>query len=470
MQSQVPKGPCRICQDSSIENFVSRCRDFGWGYKRVYRELKKAGFELGRAEVQNHCSHAVRNVMSSIDDAEANAEAVVTLDYFAARGIELPPEGWKIVAGTISEKGADGETHWIRVKPESEDDDERVEIRQAEPIVISDVRPSFTVFVPGDWQTWLITPDAQFGYWRAFDDSFHSIHDERCFDLAHQIAWIVAEDEGLFGWLDVGDFVDNAAPSRHNPTTIDLSVKCINKGLNRASAELAKRRFVVGPEGKVVVLGGNHDIRFRTKANQEQPYLVGLKRAGDPEEEHPVMSVPYLVRARDYDVEWIPSWPQVYRKLNSNLVAFHAPAYGSKALDTSRKIAAKVHSSVVFGHTHRREALAENIETSKGNRTLEIWSDGTFARTDGSTPSQNNSFDDYGDRQLVGSMPEELGMLSEAWHQGLSVVHVERSGRERFSVERVAIWDGWCSFRGRQLQSSVDEEGIPVTNEVLAAA
>ena len=208
-------------------------------------------------------------------------------------------------------------------------------------------------------------------------------------------------------------------------------------------------------------MDGNHTWRWQAKANQEMPWLVGMHRPGDPEDEHPYWSIPYLLRCRDYGVEWVPSWPSAYRQLNSNLVAFHAPAYGSKALDTARKIAAKVHASVVHGHTHRREALAENIETVEhGVRTLEVWSDGTLARTDGGLPSARNVFDEYGARMTVETTGSaKVGMLSENMHAGCSIVHVETTGRQRFSVERIAFWGGFAQWRGDTYESFVDVEG-----------
>jgi 3',5'-cyclic AMP phosphodiesterase CpdA len=291
---------------------------------------------------------------------------------------------------------------------------------------------------------------------------WHTIHDERCFSLGHQIAQHVAETEGLHGWLDVGDLADLAAPSRHNPTAIDIRVEGLNKTWQRLSEEFALRRFVVGEKGELVVLSGNHDLRLSSSAAQKEPWLVGMRRADSVGDEHPVLSVPYLSRAQDYGVEWVPSFPSGYRKLNSNLVAFHSPSYGSKALETARKIAAKVHMSVYHGHTHRREALAENIETDRGARTLEIWSDGTWARIDGSLPGASSTRDEYGNRLMAGRLVnEKWGVLTPSMHQGLSIIHVEVGGRERFSAERIAFWDGWAQFRGKEFASAVDAEGNP---------
>ena len=115
---------------------------------------------------------------------------------------------------------------------------------------------------------------------------------------------------------------------------------------------------------------------------------------------------------------------------------------------------------MVHGHTHRREALAENIETVKGARTLEIWSDGTWARVDGSLPASNNAHDEYMNRIIPAMLPNNQGVLGPNMHQGMSVLHVEIGARERFSVERIAFWDGFAQFRGQTFQASCDVEGV----------
>ena len=453
----VLEGACRICAEPKATVAAASLREEGAGYKKVWRTLNPI-WGFGRDEVQRHCTHVERVLLTSIGEAEDRGVAV-TDSYFTTRGIELPPDDIHWVAATVEERGPNGARHWVRIKPEiDEDPEDRVEIRQAEPINLPP-SPSPTILVKGNWATWISTPDVQIGYWKDSEGGWHTIHDESALNIVHQIAEAAASSEGLHGWLDQGDFMDLAAPSRHNPTTIDLHVDGLNLSTARASEELARRRWLVGEEGEVIVMGGNHDIRLPKRAASEMPYLVGLKRAGDPDDEHPMLSVPYLVRARDYGVEWVSSYPGGYRILNSNLIAFHAPAYGSKALDTSRKVAARIRASAVVGHIHRRESLAENIATLRGTRTLEIWSDGTLARIDGSLPAGDSTYDNSMNRVTAPSLPETQGLLGPNMQQGCSIIHVETGGRERFSAERIAIWDGWAQWRGTEFQSTCDVEG-----------
>lgn len=463
---------CKLCgqADFRVQDIITACREQGWGYKKTYRTLTAAGHDVSRSQVQVHLGHLERTVMSAIASAE-DAGLEVDSGFFARHGIELPPDGTVWVAATVEQRGVDGEKHWVRIKPEIplEAIEDRIEIRQAQPVVVEGKRPTLTILNKGNWATWLINPDLQIGYWKTSTGDWLTTHDERCFSVGHQIAKAMADSEGLHGWLDLGDFLDLAAPSRHNPTVIDLHVDGLNKTIQRGSEELARRRWLVGEEGEVVVLGGNHDCRLPKATSTQMPYLVGLRRADDPEDEAPMLSVPYLVRARDHGVEWVPSFPNSYRRLSGNLVAVHAPAYGSKALDTARKISALIHASVVFGHTHRHEAISHSIETRHGPRTFDLWSDGCWARTDGSVPSAKSTYDDYMNRLTRQNLPDKVGLIGENWHQGFSFVHVETGGRERFSVERVAIWDGWAQFRGVQFEADCDENGAPLTQLVEAA-
>ena len=57
-------------------------------------------------------------------------------------------------------------------------------------------------------------------------------------------------------------------------------------------------------------------------------------------------------------------------------------------------------------------------------------------------------------------LPNNQGVLGPNMHQGMSVLHVEIGGRERFSVERIAFWDGFAQFRGQTFQASCDVEGV----------
>lgn len=468
--NQVEIGPCPICENPALASFADEHRQAGHGYRRTWRMAKlMLGSQVGKHQFQRHfsqCSDRSGSAVYGVGDAQDAAEALVDIeDYFTAHGITLPPDGWKVRAATVTEKDGNGNPNWVRIAPETPDEDERIEIRQAEPVIVQGPAPSPTVFMRGQWETWITTPDLQCGYWMDFDGNWHSTHDERAVDLTHQIARAVADSEGLAGWLDVGDYLDVAAFSTHKNGPGDMSVHALNKATQRGSDIAGIRRHILGPEGKLVILDGNHPIRMANQANNLMPWIVGLKRADDPEDEYPVLSVPFLCRFRDHGVRWINGYPGGYYRVNSNLVGMHAPVYGSQALATARKLSAVIKMSVVHGHTHRREALAVNDETDKGMRTYEIWSDGALCRVDGSVPSAKSSYNDKQDRIIASMLPDDEGLLSENWHAGLSVVHVDQSEKGLFSREAITIWGDWCMYRGVEFQATVDVEGNQLNGE-----
>lgn len=449
---------CKICDDPQILAIFNDLHAAGWGRDRIWVAVREYG--VGKHTVAKHKGHTFTNVMSSIERAIDSAEVEVSEDYWDAHGIAKPPPGTKWVAATVVDKGPSGAS-WMRIRPiEEETEETRVEIRQAQPVTVEGKRPSLTLLTKGDWRLWAIVPDGQEGYWVDNEGTLRPTHDERAFDLGHQIISWMANREPLYGIGDCGDFLDLSAPSRWDPAVGDSSVRVINATLQRASEELAWRRWVVGDEGRVVVLSGNHDDRLRQFLTKSAGWLVGLRRPGDEEDEWPVLSVPYLVRAKDYGVTWVENFPGSYFKLNDNLVVMHSPALSSRPLDTAKRIANTIHASVIHGHSHRAERASFNLETTdKGVRTFTVWSSGCWARIDGALPSGKNSYNSYGDRIVANSLGSEVGYLSENMHQGFDFVWVEQGGSQRWSAEHIEFWGSWAQFRGHEFYASVDIEG-----------
>jgi hypothetical protein len=463
--------PCLLCTDPALRKFVSELRGQGHGYKYIWRVLNEdAGCTIGHHKVQAHCAHVEaeavgghfdgdENGMRAIGQIEDEAKEV-TLDWFEKNGIEIPPG---FVAGTIEVKVGD-KRHWLRVKPLTPPSD-RIEVRQAEPIIVQGPRPSPMLFVPGNWRLYAVLPDGQIGYWMDSRGRLRPTHDERSFDLGHQIISWMADQEPIYGIADCGDFLDLSAAGRWDPTFIDTNVQAINHSFQRAAQELAWRRWIVGDDGRVIVLSGNHDLRLQTFANKAGAWLVGLQRPGE-EDDWPIFSVPYLVRSKEYGVEWVENFPGSYYKLNDNLVVMHSPRLASKPLDTARQIATTIHASVVHGHSHRSERASFNLETTeKGVRTFTVWSSGCWARIDGGLPSGRNSRTSFGDRIVATDGSSQVGTLSENFHQGFDFVWVEQGGRQRWSAEHVDFWGPWAQFRGREFHAVVNVEGDPVVEQ-----
>lgn len=364
----------------------------------------------------------------------------------------------------------------VPVKPS-----ERAEVRQAKPVVVRMPKPPrpLTVIKRRSWQTWMVSPDEQIGYSRAERGGFlhelpngerirvHTTHDERWFALGHQIAAAVSADGGLHGWASPGDLADAAAFSRWDPATGDTDAEVVNLGLDRTHREMAARRQVVGPDGELLVAGSNHDERFEKFAASVQKHggrLVGLRRPGDPDDEHPMMTLPYMIRAHELGVEWVYGYPSVYRMLNRNMAILHCAQYGSKPLATARAHASKLRCNVVFGHTHRAEETSELVlDADRRAVRVDAWTDGTWGRSDGALPAGTNGHSGSRKRLAPDDLDPAHRMLPTNAHAGCSIVHVEVDGDERVEVERVRFrQDGTAFWRGVEFRAGCDPDGVAV--------
>lgn len=323
-------------------------------------------------------------------------------------------------------------------------------------------KPRFAM-VSSDWQQWILTPDPQIGYHRDRNGEYHTIHDERAFDVAHQAACMLRDDGGLHGWADAGDFLDYSQLSRFDSSQAHIGADLMNLAHARGDRELGERRAVVGPDGPVIIAGANHD---RWAAWLKRIKAQNLQQMERPrhEERYPPFSAPWWVNAEEHGVHWGVGYPNSYYALNSNLVVMHAPVMASQAAGTARKIAERVHASVYFGHIHRRERIAVNThDPEKGTRTFEVWSDGCLARTDGAVPGSGGE-DNFGEPVLAtAGVSEGEGSIGPNWHQGFTIARVERGGRERFEINQVSIWDGWAALGGQEITARCDADGSPLS-------
>ena len=125
---QVQTVSCPVCQsgNDALEALVSKLRGEGRGYKYTWGVAVEQGFTVTRDQMQEHCAHVERTVMSAHADAEDRGEEK-TLEWYKRHGIDELPPGF--VAGTIAISNGT-HTSWFRTKAEQAQAD-RVEVRQA---------------------------------------------------------------------------------------------------------------------------------------------------------------------------------------------------------------------------------------------------------------------------------------------------------------------------------------------------
>ena len=292
------------------------------------------------------------------------------------------------------------------------------------------------VIVDG-WQTAVIVPDIQAGYFRLADGSLEATHDEGAIEIA--LAIIKQARPSLV--VLVGDNADLPEFGKYR-----LSVafqRTTQATIDRLTVLGAQLRAAAGPEARIVWLAGNHEERMPNYILDNAVAAYGLKRGGTPDS-WPVMSIPYLCRFDDHGIEYKPGYPAGSYWINERLRVIHGDKVASGG-STAHKYLATEKVSVIYGHIHRREWAERTREDHDGPRTIMAASPGCLARVDGAVPSTKGGIDLDG-RPIV---------RHEDWQQGLAVVEFE-PGDGRFVYEQIPIHDGHARWRGRTYVTGVD--------------
>jgi len=279
-----------------------------------------------------------------------------------------------------------------------------------------------------EWKTAVILPDMQIGYFRLADDSLEPTHDEQAMALALEMTRAADPDVIVMHGdnLDLpeqGRYVVTPAYSRTTQATID-----------RATLLCAQLRDAA-PNAKIIWLAGNHEERLPRYIMQNASAAFGLRRGNEPQG-MPVMSVPFLCRMDEYNVEYRPGYPASNYWVNDRMRIIHGDKVNSSG-STATKYLAREKVSVLYGHIHRREWAEMTREDHDGARTVLAASAGCLARVDGAVPSVKGGTDLDG-RPIV---------RHEDWQQGIAVVDYQ-DGDAPFHLELVPIREGHARWRG----------------------
>lgn len=280
------------------------------------------------------------------------------------------------------------------------------------------------------WQTAVVLPDMQVGYFRAAGDELEPIHDERA--LAVALAIVRAENPDVVVLVgDNADFVE-FGKYRHTPAFARTTQATIDR-----LALLCAQLRAVAPSARIVWLAGNHEERLPNYVLDNAAAAFGLRKGRMPES-WPVLSVPFLCRFDEHGVEYLPGYPAGSFWVNERLRVIHGDKVASGG-STAHKYLAAEKVSVIYGHIHRREWAERTRLDHDGPKTILAASPGTLARTDGAVPSTKGGTD-------LDGRPIKI---AEDWQQGIAVVRYE-PGDGRFCYEQIAIHDGWAMHRGRE--------------------
>ena len=281
----------------------------------------------------------------------------------------------------------------------------------------------------GLWKTAVATADHQFGY-RA-DEPFH---DERAIAIASHIVGVEQPDQVIY----CGDFLDLASQGRFEAEAAFAGTT--QRAIDRGHELLAVDRELA-PNAQLVLIEGNHDRRMEKFIAANAMAAHGLKRANTPES-WPVMSIPYLLRLDDLDVDYIDAYPAGMHWINDNLRAIHGDKVRSNGSTASAYSNQHPHISTIFGHTHRTEIQSKTVLANRGEkiRSMSI-NPGCMCRVDGEVPSVKGST----------GVDGKAVRNWEDWQNGLVVVRYKDSGE--FFVNLVQIEDGVAIYENQELRA-----------------
>ena len=292
------------------------------------------------------------------------------------------------------------------------------------------------------WQTCVILPDMQIGYFRTASDTLEPTHDEQAIAVALQIVRAVKPAMVVM----VGDNLD--APEFGKYRLTPAFQRTMQAAIDRATTLCAEVRDAA-PDAEIVWLAGNHEERIPNYLLDNASAAFGLRRGNVPDS-WPVLSIPYLCRMDEFGVDYRSGYPAGHVWINQRLRVIHGDKVASGG-STAHKYLATEKTSVIYGHIHRREWAERTREDWDGAKTVMAASPGCLARIDGVVPSTKQGTDLDG-RPL---------RRTEDWQSGCSVVTYEE-GDGRFVYEQVAIHNGWAHFRGKDYYA---QEVNPTKNQ-----
>ena len=386
-------------------------------------------------------SEAVKN----FKDERTNKEALgIIADLLDRNNIDIDEVGKisKVSLYQTAAKDADGEIQTkdlvgIQISPKWEQGPEWPVVQQAQPVVINaPVVPKKAPSLIGGWKQAVILPDPQIGF-RQFDDRLDPFHDDAAMNVALQLTAALEADGGVDQVVNLGDFLDLPAQGKYEQEAAFAFTT--QNAVDRGHLFLGEQR-AAAPNAKIVVLEGNHDRRMQKFIQANALSSFGLRRANLPES-WPVMSLPYLLRLDELDIEYIDAYPAGMWWINDSLRAIHGDKVKSNGSTAASYTNEMPHISTVFGHIHRQEIQSKTTFDRAGKIKVMAISPGCLCRVDGAVPSVKGS---------VGIDGRPVTYY-ENWQQGISVITYKPEGS--FHVELVHIDDGKTLYRGQEFNA-----------------
>lgn len=234
-------------------------------------------------------------------------------------------------------------------------------------------------------------------------DSQIPFHDEEAFNR-FQLAVRETQPDNI---VLVGDMIDLPSMSRWSQRS--EWVGTTQSAIDTYHNFLAQTR-ANAPDANISVVHGNHEQRMDDYVRKNAAEALGLKRANSAHE-LAVLTLQYLVRYDDLDINSIDGYPNGTLWLEDNLKATHGTNV-AKGGSNAAKYLRQERETTLYGHTHRQELAYRTFPQRIGSVTIAAASPGCLAFTDGTVHGFHHTVDAQG--QLV--------KKAEDWQQGLLVI------------------------------------------------
>jgi len=248
--------------------------------------------------------------------------------------------------------------------------------------------------------------DTQIGFRRLADGTLDPFHDDAAMNVFIDAAVKMQPDKIQI----LGDFLDLASQGRFAQEA--SFAQTTQEALNTGHAFLAKLR-AAAPDAEIVIVEGNHDKRMQNFIEANAVAAFGLKRAGLPES-WPVMSLPYLLRLDELNVQYVDAYPAATDWDNDTTRNIHGTKANSRGSTTSQYVFELPHLNTWAGHTHRVEITYRSVMGARGE-AVESYSanPGCLCRVDGAVPSVNGAIGADG----------TPARIVENWQQGFGLAY-----------------------------------------------
>lgn len=248
--------------------------------------------------------------------------------------------------------------------------------------------------------------DTQIGFRRLADGSLDPFHDDAAMNVFIEVCKSYQPDKVQI----LGDFLDLASQGRFAQEA--SFAQTTQEALNTGHLFLAKLRAAC-PDAEIVVIEGNHDKRMQNFIEANAVAAFGLKRAGLPES-WPVMSLPYLLRLDELNIEYVDAYPAATDWDNATTRNIHGTKANSRGSTTSQYVFELPHLNTWAGHTHRVEITYRSVLGARGE-AVESYSanPGCLCRVDGAVPSVNGAIGADGN----------AARIVENWQQGFGLAY-----------------------------------------------